>query len=767
MQGELTELFTRGGRCWECPPCRQSSPWRHLLVQGDEARHHDTKAPLTVFAPDDAEAVHQAHYLCTVVYLWLVDKTATDPAPPPPFETNDPNPFLKEFIAAVCRWGSVLRGQLPLPSMKDLNAFSRESMAMRRKWAWSIPTREALDLMAQHSPLVEVGAGGGYWAKQLSEMGCDIEAWDTSGEWNAGWNAVASGGEGLAGTERWFEGMKVGGPEVVRSAGSRTLLLMWPDYLGEGTYGMECVEGYSGEVLLLVGEWRDSTLGSYEGTIPPTGQSFSVTMQHYVETHFTLEKTATLPNFPLYKDRVMVWRRKECPSSPDRVATVPGRGRCYVAGKEYAAWERILAEDPAVHLVFDPTKGSRYYQMWEQWGEAEGTKGLQHAALGDDIADTIRNDVIANHPEFADGAPRGRELSQLVRTVSVAYFNGFGGLVDEHHEMVRVFPTISFCNHSCRPTAAVVPADGILHALTEIKEGEEITISYLDAEDLLLPRDRRRELLAKRWGFQCTCDRCTGPYDDMRVMSNLEEVPIEVTPLDSCSFSDPDGDVIELRVEGSGVVYSVDGDPRPVSHEVSFDPPATIDFVDLDRAVTYPIDALPNILGVLRKAGVSVASPFPSTTHVGRCPCGGRWAGVSGETMVCTDCLKEVPGAADLLEQEGESCKSARFATDHPRHWEARRVADNPQKALDAALTLATAAGLEAAETPLWVELHSKVSEWHTQEDRFDEAQESYSAMLTHKTILERVRHPATEDGVPDPYAITPDAKVLAFLFKD
>ena len=33
-----------------------------------------------------------------------------------------------------------------------------------QQYAWAVPTEEALDVLSEHAPLVEVGAGSGYWA---------------------------------------------------------------------------------------------------------------------------------------------------------------------------------------------------------------------------------------------------------------------------------------------------------------------------------------------------------------------------------------------------------------------------------------------------------------------------------------------------------------------------------------------------------------------------------------------------------------------------
>ena len=85
--------------------------------------------------------------------------------------------------------------------------------------------------------------------------------------------------------------LREGGPEVLEQPDleGRALLLMWPDYGGRGRYGLECLRKYSGDTLVLIGEWTGATLG-VPGT-PEHGQSFSAEAQAYVNEHFGLVET--------------------------------------------------------------------------------------------------------------------------------------------------------------------------------------------------------------------------------------------------------------------------------------------------------------------------------------------------------------------------------------------------------------------------------------------------------------------------------------------
>ena len=63
-----------------------------------------------------------------------------------------------------------------------------------RKYSWAIPSPEALDLIVRHvgnREIVEIGAGTGYWAKMLSQLGVKVHAFDTCppNEEVNGWHA--------------------------------------------------------------------------------------------------------------------------------------------------------------------------------------------------------------------------------------------------------------------------------------------------------------------------------------------------------------------------------------------------------------------------------------------------------------------------------------------------------------------------------------------------------------------------------------------------
>ena len=88
---------------------------------------------------------------------------------------------------------------------------------------------------------------------------------------------------------------------------------------------------------------------------------------------------------------------------------------------------------------------------------------------------------------------------------------------------VGMWPTLSFCNHSCSPNAhvsfvgssdrAIGSPEIELRALKPLRDGEPITISYIP---LYAPAMERRAQLHRSYHFECACERCasSGILDD-------------------------------------------------------------------------------------------------------------------------------------------------------------------------------------------------------------------------------------------------------------
>lgn len=126
-----------------------------------------------------------------------------------------------------------------------------------RWFGFAIPTDAAVELIAGHAPngVVEIGAGTGFWARQLANAGVDVVAYDidpppsTTNQW-------------FAGTSPWFP-VDVGTEQVVASHPDRTLLLVWPTR--NAAWPSKCVALFhqaGGQHVVYVGDPAGSATGS-------------------------------------------------------------------------------------------------------------------------------------------------------------------------------------------------------------------------------------------------------------------------------------------------------------------------------------------------------------------------------------------------------------------------------------------------------------------------------------------------------------------------
>lgn len=79
----------------------------------------------------------------------------------------------------------------------------------------------------------------------------------------------------------------------------------------------------------------------------------------------------------------------------------------------------------------------------------------------------------------------------------------------EARDFSSVFPLLSRMSHSCSPNIEIQFGERCeVRTLQPIKEGDELTNSYLAASDLVAPRKQRQARLSGEWDFLCCCPRC-------------------------------------------------------------------------------------------------------------------------------------------------------------------------------------------------------------------------------------------------------------------
>lgn len=119
-------------------------------------------------------------------------------------------------------------------------------------YAFAIPTERALRAIATHSPhgVVELGAGTGYWASLLRDLGVPIVAFDIA-------PPMSPDNRWFHSSTAWFE-VQRGDESAIEPYGDRTLLLVWPTR--DQTWPADALDRFhaaGGRTVIYVGEAAD------------------------------------------------------------------------------------------------------------------------------------------------------------------------------------------------------------------------------------------------------------------------------------------------------------------------------------------------------------------------------------------------------------------------------------------------------------------------------------------------------------------------------
>jgi hypothetical protein len=210
-------------------------------------------------------------------------------------------------------------GQRPLWSGRPGGLGNVLDLAARRKelaaiFAWAIPDEAALAMLARHGPLLESGAGTGYWAALLSDRGADVVAGDIAGVRGSG-PPQAGGGSSAqpGGHRRWTAVLAFNAVSAVRAFPDRVLFLCWPPFDDDGA-SYAALRAYQGDVLLYVGD--------SPGPHGASGATGTVRFHRELALNWAPAEQAAIPAWPGLRDRLVVYRR-----NPER-RTLVHRDRC-------------------------------------------------------------------------------------------------------------------------------------------------------------------------------------------------------------------------------------------------------------------------------------------------------------------------------------------------------------------------------------------------------------------------------------------------------
>lgn len=152
-------------------------------------------------------------------------------------------------------------------------------------YAWAIPNDEAIKTLVEYSPVVEVGAGTGYWASLAAAAGCDILCFD-----------INPPGQGnIYRHETMFHPVQQGGAKISAQYPDRTLFLCWPPYARAMAF--VALRNYTGKRFIFVGESDGGCTGNDE--------FFELLAKDWQEI-----KTIDIPQWCGIHDAMWVYERK-------------------------------------------------------------------------------------------------------------------------------------------------------------------------------------------------------------------------------------------------------------------------------------------------------------------------------------------------------------------------------------------------------------------------------------------------------------------------
>ncbi len=142
-------------------------------------------------------------------------------------------------------------------------------------------------MVARHAPIVELGAGTGYWACLLRRRGVDCVAYDLAPP-----DRMPNPNRFRALT--WTH-VEPGDVDTLAAHSDRALLLCWPSY--RASFAARALGAYSGTTLVYIGE-------------PAGGHTADDAFFARLDREWFAVEHVALPNWPGTRDALTVYRRR-------------------------------------------------------------------------------------------------------------------------------------------------------------------------------------------------------------------------------------------------------------------------------------------------------------------------------------------------------------------------------------------------------------------------------------------------------------------------
>ncbi len=209
-----------------------------------------------------------------------------------PIRVNSPfgfgNPYRDEFERLGCGITYEEYARIPRFDVERAAALYTHRDRLVSTYAWAVPNAAALAAIAARGPVVEIGAGLGYWARLLAGAGANIVAYDTllpgDPDWHQNWTRETS-----------YVPIARGGPERAAEHPDRALFLCWPPYWER--LARDALAAYRGDTVCFIGEG-------------PGGCTADDRFFCNLERDWKIDQTVKIPKYHWIHDELTIWVRK-------------------------------------------------------------------------------------------------------------------------------------------------------------------------------------------------------------------------------------------------------------------------------------------------------------------------------------------------------------------------------------------------------------------------------------------------------------------------
>jgi len=155
---------------------------------------------------------------------------------------------------------------------------------MCREYSFAIPTKEAIQEVAKLSPLIEIGAGSGYWASLLKKAGATVEAFDKFPK------------ENKYKFTKTYTNIKTADEKILKDFPENyNLFLCWPNY--DNDFAYNALSNFKGHFLAYIGEGKGGCTGN--------NKFHDLLKQKWIES-----KTVSIPQWDGIHDQLYIYRRR-------------------------------------------------------------------------------------------------------------------------------------------------------------------------------------------------------------------------------------------------------------------------------------------------------------------------------------------------------------------------------------------------------------------------------------------------------------------------